>query len=88
MNRSDPSMLTAFGWPFVPGREPPSRTGSLGWLACLWLRLRGRSTLCDLKCDGRHVGTKSICQCYAPYLVEDFELIAKVNEDFHGTRSY
>lgn len=42
----------------------------------------------DLKCDGRHVSTKSIFQCYAPYLMKDVELIAKVDEDFHGARAH
>jgi hypothetical protein len=41
----------------------------------------------DLKCDGRRISTKSVFQCYAPYLMKDVVLIAKVNEDFHGARA-
>jgi hypothetical protein len=41
----------------------------------------------DLKCDGRRISTGSIFQCYAPYLMRDSALIAKVNEDFHGARA-
>jgi hypothetical protein len=42
----------------------------------------------DLKCDGRRVSTKSVFQCYAPYLMKDGDLIAKINEDFHGARAH
>lgn len=42
----------------------------------------------DLKCDGCRISTKSVFQCYAPYLMKDGELIAKVNEDFHGARAH
>lgn len=42
----------------------------------------------DLKCDGRRISTKSIFQCYAPYLMKDVDLIAKVDEDFHGARTH
>lgn len=42
----------------------------------------------DLKCDGRRISTKSVFQCYAPYLMRDGELIAKVSEDFHGARAH
>jgi hypothetical protein len=40
----------------------------------------------DLKCDGRRVSTKSVFQCYAPDSMKEAELIAKVDEDFHGAR--
>jgi hypothetical protein len=42
----------------------------------------------DLKCDGRRISTKSVFQCYAPYLMKEVELIAKVDEDFHGARAH
>jgi hypothetical protein len=42
----------------------------------------------DLKCDGRRVSTKSIFQCYAPDSMREAELIAKVDEDFHGARAH
>jgi hypothetical protein len=42
----------------------------------------------DLKCDGRRVSTKSIFQCYAPDTMKESDLIAKVDEDFHGARSH
>lgn len=42
----------------------------------------------DPKCDGRRISTKSVFQCYAPYLMKEPELIAKVDEDFHGARSH
>lgn len=38
----------------------------------------------DLKCDGRRVSTGSVFQCYAPDAMKEADLIAKVNEDFHG----
>ncbi len=42
----------------------------------------------DLKCDGRRISTKSVFQCYAPYLMKDGELIGKINADFHGARGH
>jgi hypothetical protein len=42
----------------------------------------------DLKCDGRRISTKSVFQCYAPYLMKDVDLIAKINTDFHGARAH
>jgi hypothetical protein len=40
----------------------------------------------DLKCDGRRISSKSIFQCYAPYSMKGGEVVAKINEDFHGAR--
>lgn len=42
----------------------------------------------DLKCDGRRISTKSVFQCYAPDAMKEAELIAKVDEDFHGARGH
>jgi hypothetical protein len=42
----------------------------------------------DLKCDGRRASTKSVFQCYAPYFMKDTDLVAKVDEDFHGARAH
>ena len=42
----------------------------------------------DLKCDGRRVSTKSVFQCYAPDAMKEADLIAKVDQDFHGARSH
>jgi hypothetical protein len=42
----------------------------------------------DLKCDGRRTSTKSVFQCYAPDAMKEAELIAKVDEDFHGARAH
>ena len=42
----------------------------------------------DLKCDGRRVSTKSVFQCYAPDAMKETDLIAKVDEDFHGARGH
>ncbi|MHB1744136.1 MAG: hypothetical protein ACYCRE_05120, partial [Acidobacteriaceae bacterium] len=38
----------------------------------------------DLKCDGRLVSVGAIFQVYAPYLMKDSELNAKIREDFEG----
>ena len=38
----------------------------------------------DLKCDGRRISTRTIFQCYAPYLQKDRELNNKIDEDFRG----
>jgi hypothetical protein len=38
----------------------------------------------DLKCDGRLVSIGAIFQVYAPYLMKDSELNAKIKEDFEG----
>lgn len=42
----------------------------------------------DLKCDGRRISTKSVFQCYAPDMIKEADLIAKVDEDFHGARAH
>jgi hypothetical protein len=42
----------------------------------------------DLKCDGRRISTGSVFQCYAPEAIKEAELIAKVDEDFHGARGH
>jgi hypothetical protein len=42
----------------------------------------------DLKCDGRCVSTKSVFQCYAPDTMREPDLIAKVDEDFHGAHGH
>lgn len=42
----------------------------------------------DLKCDGRRVSTRSVFQCYAPDAMKEADLIAKVDEDFHGARTH
>ena len=42
----------------------------------------------DLKCDGRRVSTKSVFQCYGPDAMKEADLIAKVDEDFHGARGH
>ena len=36
----------------------------------------------DLQCDGRRVSSKSVFQCYAPYMMNDVELVAKVDAIF------
>ena len=38
----------------------------------------------DLKCDGRRISTRTIFQCYAPYLMKEPQLVAKISEDFNG----
>lgn len=38
----------------------------------------------DLKCDGRKISTGTIFQSYAPYLMKDTDLSAKIVEDFKG----
>jgi hypothetical protein len=42
----------------------------------------------DLKCDGRRIRTRSVFQCYAPDTMKEADLIAKVDEDFHGARAH
>lgn len=42
----------------------------------------------DLKCDGRRISTGSVFQCYAPDAMKEANLIAKVDEDFHGARAH
>jgi hypothetical protein len=42
----------------------------------------------DLKCDGRHISSGSVFQCYAPEAMKESELIAKVDADFHGARKH
>lgn len=42
----------------------------------------------DLKCDGRRISTRSVFQCYAPDSIKEADLIAKVDEDFHGARAH
>lgn len=41
----------------------------------------------DLKCDGRRVSSGSVFQCYAPEAMKEGDLIAKIDEDFHGART-
>ena len=38
----------------------------------------------DFKCDGRRRSTGTIFQCYAPERLVQGEVIAKIDEDFHG----
>lgn len=38
----------------------------------------------DFKCDGRRRSTRTIFQCYAPERLVQGEVIAKIDEDFHG----
>ena len=38
----------------------------------------------DLKCDGRRISTGTIFQSYAPYLLKESDLAAKIKEDFSG----
>jgi hypothetical protein len=42
--------------------------------------VRPYGTQGDLKCDGRRISTKSVYQCYAPDLMKDVNLIAKVTD--------
>jgi len=42
----------------------------------------------DLKCDGRRISSGSVFQCYAPDAMKEADLIAKVDEDFHGARAH
>lgn len=42
----------------------------------------------DLKCDGRRISSGSIFQCYAPEAMKEADLIAKIDEDFHGARAH
>lgn len=42
----------------------------------------------DLKCDGRRISSGSVFQCYAPDVMKEADLIAKVDEDFHGARAH
>lgn len=42
----------------------------------------------DLKCDGRRISSASVFQCYAPDVMKEAELIAKVDADFHGARTH
>jgi len=42
----------------------------------------------DLKCDGRRVSSGSVFQCYAPDAMKETDLIAKIDEDFHGARTH
>ncbi len=42
----------------------------------------------DLKCDGRRISSGSVFQCYAPEAMKEAELIAKIDEDFHGARAH
>jgi hypothetical protein len=85
-------MSTAFGWPFTAQQG----TAFQDWFVRLaghafgadFEEVRPYGFEGDLKCDGRRVSTKSIFQCYAPYLMRDIELIAKVDKDFHGARAH
>lgn len=42
----------------------------------------------DLKCDGLRISTGTVFQCYAPDAMRETDLIAKVDEDFHGARTH
>lgn len=42
----------------------------------------------DLKCDGRRISSGSVFQCYAPEAMKEADLIAKIDEDFHGARAH
>lgn len=42
----------------------------------------------DLKCDGRRISSGAVFQCYAPDAVKEADLIAKIDEDFHGARAH
>jgi hypothetical protein len=42
----------------------------------------------DLKCDGRRISSGAVFQCYAPEAVKEADLIAKIDEDFHGARAH
>src|SRR5699024_2252804 len=42
----------------------------------------------DLKCDGRRISSGSVFQCYAPDTMKEADLIAKIDEDFHGALSH
>ncbi|MCP3404812.1 ABC-three component system protein [Bradyrhizobium sp. CCGB01] len=42
----------------------------------------------DLKCDGRRISSGSVFQCYAPETMKEADLIAKIDEDFHGARAH
>ncbi|WP_321897193.1 ABC-three component system protein [Burkholderia cepacia] len=42
----------------------------------------------DMKCDGRRISNGSVFQCYAPDAMKETELIAKIDEDFHGARTH
>ncbi|MDX1003198.1 ABC-three component system protein [Sinorhizobium medicae] len=42
----------------------------------------------DLKCDGRRVSNGSVFQCYAPDAMREANVIAKIEEDFHGARAH
>ena len=38
----------------------------------------------DFKCDGRRQSTRTIFQCYAPERIVQRQVIAKIDDDFHG----
>lgn len=42
----------------------------------------------DLKCDGRRISSGVVFQCYAPEAMKEADLIAKIDEDFHGARAH
>lgn len=42
----------------------------------------------DFKCDGRRISSGAVFQCYAPEAMKEADLIAKIDEDFHGARTH
>jgi len=46
--------------------------------------VRPYGNLGDRKCDGYQISTATVFQCYAPALLKDRELIAKIDGDFSG----
>ena len=42
----------------------------------------------DLKCDGFRASTGTVSQCYAPDSTRLADLLAKIDEDFHGARAH
>ncbi|MBF0628151.1 MAG: tetratricopeptide repeat protein [Magnetococcales bacterium] len=42
----------------------------------------------DLKCDGHRKSTRTIFQCYAPYLMKEHMLQQKIKDDFIGAFTY
>lgn len=45
---------------------------------------RSQGRIGDKKCDGYHVPTQTVYQCYAPRALQAKELIQKITEDFNG----
>ena len=42
----------------------------------------------DFKCDGRRISTNAIFQCYAPKIMNETRLNAKIREDFFGAKAH